>query len=98
MGCTDIDLRPVERCIAGVLFARLDERRLGILAIHGVWLVGELPRHAAGVGDVFSGVHIAVVHLFLHSVGLYGDIGVVPSVHVLLLDVVGTIGDRACLG
>ena len=38
----DVDLSAIERCITWILFARLDERGLGVLAAHTIGMLRKL--------------------------------------------------------
>ena len=75
----DVDLSTIERSITWVLFARLDKRGLGVLATHTIRMLRKLARHAAGVRDALSGVHVAIMHLFLDCMRLNRDICMVCS-------------------
>ena len=75
----DVDLGTIEGCIAWVLFARLDERGLGVLATHTIRMLRKLAGNATCVRDAFSGVYVAIMHLFLDCMRLNRDICVVCS-------------------
>ena len=75
----DVDLSTIERCIARVLLARLDEGGLGVLATHTIRMLRKLARYATCVRDAFGSMHVAIMHLFLDCMRLNGDICLVCS-------------------
>ena len=79
MWSADVDLSIVEGGITWVLFSRLYERWLSVRATQSVRVLRKLAWHATCVGNTFSSVYVAVVHLFLDCMWLNRYVGVIPT-------------------